>query len=89
MIETSTGIIHALIERVNAGLKEMGKPEFTPRQNALITVIVLILATVFAKIGIIDLIAKGYTAMAYGMIIVYALPLVTVGLYKVVKNGSK
>lgn len=86
LIETSTGIIHALVERINAGLEELGKPAFTPKQNAIITVVVLIMATVLAKVGIIGLIAKGYTAMAYGMIVVYALPLVTVGLYKVLKH---
>lgn len=88
LIETSTGIIHGLIERINAGLVEAGRPAFTPKQNAMVTVGVLITATVMAKVGIIDLIAKGYTAMAYGMIIVYALPLVTIGLYKVVKNKA-
>jgi len=41
-----------------------------------------------ARIGIIDLIAKGYTMMAYGMIAVYALPLATIGLYKVLKHNG-
>jgi uncharacterized membrane protein YkvI len=88
LIETSTGIIHGLLGRVNGALVEAGKPELTPKQNATVTVVILILATVLAKIGIIDLIAKGYTAMAYGMILVYAIPLVTVGLYKVIKYDS-
>ncbi len=89
LIETSTGIIHALIERINAGLEEIGKKTFTARQNAVLTVVVLLMATLLAKVGIIALIAKGYTMMAYGMIAVYAIPLITVGLYKVVTYKEK
>ncbi len=88
LIETSTGIIHGLIGRINAGLVEAGKQAFTPKQNAAVTVGVLVAATIMARIGIIDLIAKGYTMMAYGMIAVYALPLATIGLYKVLKHNG-
>lgn len=88
LIETSTGIIHGLLGRVNGALEEAGKQVLTPKQNAAVTVFVLIMATVLAKVGIIDLIAKGYTWMAYGMIVVYALPLVTIGLYKVIKHNA-
>jgi len=87
LIETSTGIIHGLLGRVNGALEEAGKKVLTHKQNAAVTVFVLIMATVLAKVGIIDLIAKGYTWMAYGMIVVYALPLVTIGLYKVIKQN--
>lgn len=86
LIETSTGIIHALIERIDTGLAEAGKAELKPTQKSIITIIVLILATVFSKFGIIDLIAKGYTFMAYGFIIIYLIPLLTIGLYKVIKG---
>lgn len=86
LIETSTGIIHALIERIDAGLNEMGKSELSRANKSIITVIILILATVFSKFGIIDLIAKGYMAMAYGFIIIYLIPLLTIGLYKVLKG---
>lgn len=89
LIETSTGIIHALVERINASMKESGKQPLSNKNNAILTIFVLLLATAFAKIGIINLIAKGYTIMAYGMIAVYALPLLTVGVYKIIKNGSK
>ena len=53
-----------------------------------VTVIIFLLATIFAKFGIIDLIGMGYQLMSYGFILVYLIPLVTVGLYKVVKYGS-
>ncbi|WP_455544290.1 YkvI family membrane protein [Intestinibacter sp.] len=86
LIETSTGIIHGFVARVNAGLVDMGKSSLSRSQNAIMTVIVLILAIVLSKFGIIDLIAKGYNTMSYGLMIVYILPMLTIGLYKIVKS---
>lgn len=83
LIETSTGIIHGLLGRIDGALEEKGKAELTPKQNAMVTVGVLVLATVLAKVGIIGLIAKGYTLMAYGMIIVFLVPMLTIGAYKI------
>ena len=70
LIETSTGIIHAAIERLNSGLEDIGKTRITRPQQAIVTLVVLISAMVFSKIGIIDLIAKFYNALAYAFIII-------------------
>ncbi|WP_026894524.1 membrane protein [Clostridiisalibacter paucivorans] len=88
-IETSTGILHALAERIDGGLREIGKKTMTNSQKAGLTVGVLIFAMGLSKIGIVDLISKGYTLMAYGMILVYAIPLLTIGLYKIIKHDKK
>ena len=50
------------------------------------TVIVLVLAILLSKVGIIDLISKGYNAMSYALMIVYMLPMLTIGLYTIVKG---
>lgn len=86
LIETATGIIHAIVERVNAGLEESGRAVMTAKQNMLLTVVVLLSSTAMARFGIISLIAKGYTLIAYGMIAVYIVPLITVGVYKIIKG---
>lgn len=89
LIETSTGIIHAAIERVNNGLSDMGKKRMTRPQQAVVTFVVLIGAMLFSKVGIIDLIAKFYNALAYAFIVIYLLPLLTVGVYKIVKKSKE
>lgn len=88
LIETATGMIHALLERIDKGLSDAGKPYMSGFSRGAVTVIIFLLATIFAKFGIIDLIGMGYQAMSYGFILVYLVPLVTVGLYKVVRYGS-
>ena len=56
LIETSTGIIHACIERVNNGLGELHKNEMTRSQQSILTLGILIGAMILSRIGIIDLI---------------------------------
>lgn len=89
LIETATGLIHAFIDRVNTHMKELGKKELSKQQNGFIAIAALVLSVILAQIGIINLIAKGYTWMAYGMIAVYAIPLLTIGLYKIIKAHTK
>lgn len=88
LIETATGMIHALLERCDQAMEDAHKPALSPKMRGFITAGILIAALLFSKIGIIDLIGMGYSAISYGFMIFYLLPLLTVGLYKVVKNGS-
>ncbi len=74
LIETATGVIHGFISRIEADAVSRGK---TLRKitKAWISLAALVAALLLAQVGIIDLVAKGYTWMAYAMIAVYALPL--------------
>ncbi|MFC2952710.1 hypothetical protein ACFOOP_12300 [Marinicaulis aureus] len=83
-IETGTGILHSLNERVASVFEEKGRrfPHWARFVNA---VGVLACAIFLARaVGIIDLIAQGYGALSYAFIAVVILPLVTVGLFKIV-----
>ena len=41
---------------------------------------------ILSRIGIIDLIATVYNGLAYAFLIIYVVPLLTVGVYKIIKN---
>lgn len=88
LIETATGMIHALLERLDQAMEDAHKPVLSAKMRGAITAAILIMAILFSKIGIINLISMGYSAISYGFMIFYLLPLLTVGLYKVVKNGK-
>jgi uncharacterized membrane protein YkvI len=75
LVETATGVIHAFIGRVDQDLIDHRKSSLTSRAKGIISITALILALILAQVGIIDLIAKGYRFMAYGMILFYAIPL--------------
>ena len=86
LIETSTGMIHAVIHRIDANLEEVGRAALTPVQAGGLTVAVLVIAAILSRVGLIALVAKGYGAMAYGFLALFALPLLTVGLVRIVRG---
>lgn len=83
LVETASGMIHAFVDRLEAQVKDIANKSLTSAQKGLIAVGTLILSVILAQVGIIDLISKGYTFMAYCMIAVFAIPLLTIGVYKI------
>ena len=85
-IETGTGIIHAINERIANNLKHR-KIHFSAWSRALIALLSLGFATFLADtFGMIQLIAKGYGALSYAYIVVVVIPLLTVGLARILKR---
>jgi uncharacterized membrane protein YkvI len=78
-----------MLERIDKGLRDTGRNPLTRQHRGALTVTILVVSVAFAKIGIIDLIAKGYNALAYAFILLYLVPLLTVGVYKIVKKSPK
>jgi len=83
LVETSTGMIHAIVDRIAVNLAETRRAPMTRVQVGGLTVAVLTAAALLSRIGLIDLVARGYTAMAYGFLALFALPLLTVGVYRI------
>jgi len=79
LVETATGVIHAFISRVEIEYFERTKKPLKKISKAIISATALVAALILAQVGIIDLVAKGYSMMAYAMIVVYGLPLLFVG----------
>ena len=61
----------------------MGVSVLTPRAAGLISVGLLASAAMLSQLGIIALVAQGYTLMAYGFLALFALPLLTVGVARI------
>lgn len=75
LVETATGMIHAFISRVEMEIAERKKEPIKRIHKALISSVALVASLILSQVGIIDLVAKGYEAMAYAMIAVYGVPL--------------
>ncbi len=82
LIETGTGFIHAVNERIHSTLQAKGK-KLQPWQRALIAIAVLSIAFMLSSFGIIDLISKGYGTISWGFFFVFIIPLITLGIYKI------
>ena len=85
-IETGTGMIHAFNERVASAMTSIGRsmPNYW---RAITAALLLTGAMMMSRFGIIDLIAVGYGAISWAFIIILIIPLLTVGIWKVVRGG--
>ena len=81
-IETGAGTIQGIIERLDAWWKERRGHALSRGHHAAIAALALILASGFSTIGIVNLIATGYGTLAWGFLVVYLMPLVTVGVWR-------
>lgn len=94
LLETSLGLLHAILDRVDRHIGDVavgplaGREELGDRETGLIGAGVLSAAALLAQLGIVELVAKGYTAMAVGFLALFALPLFTVGVYKIATAGG-
>jgi uncharacterized membrane protein YkvI len=85
LIQTGTGFIHGVNQRIEHTLASRGK-EFPDWQRPVIAIVLLLLSLGLAKFGIIALVARGYGLMSWGVFVIYFVPLVTVGLHKIVRQ---
>jgi uncharacterized membrane protein YkvI len=85
-IETGAGFIKAVTERLEGQFHtaEVQRKWLTP----LVTVVCLLLGMVISNFGLTGLIAKGYGTITWGFFVVYIIPLLTLGIYKLYKQGK-
>ncbi|MBS3995490.1 MAG: hypothetical protein KGZ33_06810 [Alkaliphilus sp.] len=88
LIETGTGFIYAVTERISSVYQEKGET-MPSRLTTGMTVILLIVGAIIAQFGLIGLIAKGYGTITWGFFIFYAVPVVTIGVWKVYQYKDK
>jgi len=65
LIETGTGFIFVVTERINSVYKEKGETMPSAFTTAL-TVVPLVIGAIIAQFGLIGLIAKGYGTITWG-----------------------
>lgn len=81
LLESGVGLVHAINERV-AGIYAHRGQAMPARSRFAIALGVLVAAIFVAdRIGLVDLVAKGYTASAYVILGLYVLPLLTLGTW--------
>jgi uncharacterized membrane protein YkvI len=81
-IETGVGLIHGFNERILSV-----KPDLLDSWRAIIGIILLLISIFFAnQIGLIGLIANGYGALTWGYWIIFVIPIITIGLKKILKD---
>lgn len=88
LIETGTGLIHAFNERLANAFEEIGRA--MPVVVRPLTALALLTAGAFlAKLGLVALIAHGYGTASWIFIFIYALPILTLGIWKIRTSNTR
>lgn len=84
LIETGAGLIHAFNERI-AGFQADREGEMPTWVRPAVAVALLGVGTFVSSFGLIGLIARGYGTMTIGFIVVYVVPVLTLGVWRIVQ----
>jgi uncharacterized membrane protein YkvI len=81
LLESGTGAVHAINERISNTLRKRQRPSLTRPARLTIALVILAGCMLLAqRFGLVTLIARGYRALAIIFLVVYVLPLLTVGV---------
>lgn len=88
LVQTGVGILHAVNERVDGTLRERGGKLPRPARAAVAVGYVAASLVLAERFGIVQLVARGFTAMAWAFILSFAVPLLTIGVYRILRFGD-
>jgi uncharacterized membrane protein YkvI len=84
-IETGAGMLQGINDRIDGYLAEARGTCLKPIGRAAIAILAILLSAGLSLWGITSLIAQGYGTMAGGFLVVYVIPLLTIGVYRLRK----
>lgn len=87
-IETGAGMLQGINERIDAYMLETRGTAVSSRYHAVFSVLAILLSSGLSLWGITSLIARGYGTMAWGFLLVYIVPLLTYGVYRMYASGN-
>ena len=89
LLESGTGAVHAINERISAAWQDRTQRSLSTRARAALALALLAVCMLLAdRFGIVALIANGYRALAYVLIAVYVVPLLTFGVWRLWKRDQ-
>ncbi|WP_149195182.1 YkvI family membrane protein [Luteimonas suaedae] len=89
LLESGVGAVHAINERVAGAWRGRGSGEL-PRGTRLAIAAALLVGSIFiaGRFGLVALIAHGYRALAWMILFVFVLPLLTVGVWRLFAKAT-
>jgi len=87
LLESGTGSVHAINERLAHAYQAHVRRPF-PKAARLGATVAVVIGSVFvaARFGLVQLIAEGYTWLSYAILIIFVLPLMTLGVMQLVRR---
>ncbi len=89
LIETGAGLLQGLNERIDGYLRDTRGSTLPKTARAIIAVSAMAVSAMLATVGIVALIARGYGTIAWGFLLVYVVPICTIGVWKLWKTKEE
>jgi uncharacterized membrane protein YkvI len=86
LVETGAGMVHALNERVAGGLLARGQTFGAAARGSSSFIMLFVSLVIATQFGLVDLIARGYGTLTYAVLLVFVLPVLTWGVWKITSN---
>ena len=87
-IETGAGILQGINERIDNYLVERGGKAMARKKHMLIAIGAVTISALLSSWGITNIIAQGYGVGAWLYFVVFTIPLITFGVWKIYKANS-
>ena len=89
LLESGTGAVHAINERIARAWKiKRGQSLSSSARFGIALALLVVCMFIADRFGLVALIAKGYRALAYIFLAVYVLPLLTIGVARLVRSRN-
>ena len=88
LLESGAGCVHGLNQRIAGVLAPRGIGLTTPTRAAITAATLVIAVFVATKVGLVALIAGGYRFLAWLFIVVYVIPVATLGLWRITRGTA-
>jgi uncharacterized membrane protein YkvI len=86
LVDTGVALLHAINERVAKVYEEKSRPMPRALRPALAVGIMVVSVYAASAVGLVDLIAKGYGYLTYAFIALLIVPVLTIGLWKLLRS---
>jgi uncharacterized membrane protein YkvI len=89
LLESGASSVHAINERIAKAVRVRRNKDLSHRMRLAISLALLVFCMFLAdRFGLVALIANGYRALAYILLAVFVLPLLTVGVWRLWRHHS-
>ncbi|NMP14740.1 hypothetical protein [Thalassotalea sp. Y01] len=89
ILQTGVGMMQGFVERIDNYMQEKHNKTLSATQHAGVAGSMVLLSLALSTLGIVALILAGYKFLFMIFIVVFFIPLFTVGIYKLLKTSGK
>jgi uncharacterized membrane protein YkvI len=87
MIKTAVGIVQGVNERLDEWYRERTGRAMSRINHGLVAAAAIVASGALSNFGVINLVQRGYGTVAWGFLVVFTLPLLTVGVYRIARGA--